>query len=154
MRIDIEHLSVRIGGAELVADATVRAASGQVVGLVGPNGSGKSTLLRCAYRALRPSAGAVLVDGDDLHALSPREGARRLAALPQESSSEFDFTVGEVVAMGRMPHQSATGRVSAADARACTEALATVGAGHLVDRGFLTLSGGEKQRVLIARALA
>lgn len=154
MRIDIEHLSVRIGGAELVADATVRAASGQVVGLVGPNGSGKSTLLRCAYRALRPSAGAVLVDGDDLHGLSPREGARRLAALPQESSSEFDFTVGEVVAMGRMPHQSATGRVSAADARACTEALATVGAGHLVDRGFLTLSGGEKQRVLIARALA
>ncbi|QKW50650.1 ABC transporter ATP-binding protein [Streptomyces buecherae] len=154
MRIDIEHLSVRIGGAELVADATVRAASGQVVGLVGPNGSGKSTLLRCAYRALRPSAGAVLVDGDDLHALSPREGARRLAALPQESSSEFDFTVGEVVAMGRMPHQSATGRVSAADARACAEALATVGAGHLVDRGFLTLSGGEKQRVLIARALA
>ncbi|MEU3960196.1 ABC transporter ATP-binding protein [Streptomyces buecherae] len=154
MRIDIEHLSVRIGGAELVADATVRAASGQVVGLVGPNGSGKSTLLRCAYRALRPSAGAVLVDGDDLHALSPREGARRLAALPQESSSEFDFTVGEVVAMGRMPHQSATGRVSAADARACTEALATVGAGHLIDRGFLTLSGGEKQRVLIARALA
>ncbi|MFF5720194.1 ABC transporter ATP-binding protein [Streptomyces buecherae] len=154
MRIDVEHLSVRIGGAELVADATVRAASGQVVGLVGPNGSGKSTLLRCAYRALRPSAGAVLVDGDDLHALSPREGARRLAALPQESSSEFDFTVGEVVAMGRMPHQSATGRVSAADARACAEALATVGAGHLVDRGFLTLSGGEKQRVLIARALA
>ncbi|WEV27033.1 ABC transporter ATP-binding protein [Streptomyces sp. 71268] len=154
MRIDVEHLSVRIGGAELVAEATVRAASGQVVGLVGPNGSGKSTLLRCAYRALRPSAGAVLVDGDDLHALSPREGARRLAALPQESSSEFDFTVGEVVAMGRMPHQSATGRVSAADARACTEALATVGAGHLVDRGFLTLSGGEKQRVLIARALA
>ncbi|MFE6775971.1 ATP-binding cassette domain-containing protein [Streptomyces sp. NPDC057702] len=154
MRIDIENVSVHIGSAQLVADATVRVASGQVVGLVGPNGSGKSTLLRCAYRALRPSAGAVLVDGDDLHALKPREGARRLAALPQESSSEFDFTVGEVVAMGRLPHQSATGRASEADARACAEALATVGAGHLTERGFLTLSGGEKQRVLIARALA
>ncbi|MFT2019452.1 ABC transporter ATP-binding protein [Streptomyces sp. 796.1] len=154
MRIDVEDLSVDIGGARLVADATVRAASGQVVGLIGPNGSGKSTLLRCAYRALRPSAGVVRVDGDDLHALKPREGARRLAALPQESSSEFDFTVGEVVAMGRTAHQSATGRASAEDARVCADALSRVGAGHLVDRGFLTLSGGEKQRVLIARALA
>ncbi|MER0245867.1 ABC transporter ATP-binding protein [Streptomyces sp. HSW2009] len=154
MRIDIEDVSVDIGGARLVADATVRAASGQVVGLIGPNGSGKSTLLRCAYRALRPNAGAVRVDGDDLHALKPREGARRLAALPQESSSEFDFTVGEVVAMGRTAHQSATGRASAEDARVCADALSRVGADHLVDRGFLTLSGGEKQRVLIARALA
>lgn len=154
MRIDIEDLCVDVAGVRLVADATVRAASGQVVGLIGPNGSGKSTLLRCAYRALRPSAGAVLVGGEDLHALKPREGARRLAALPQESSSEFDFTVGEVVAMGRTPHQGATGRASAADVRACTAALARVGADHLADRGFLTLSGGEKQRVLIARALA
>ncbi|MBB5934410.1 ABC transporter ATP-binding protein [Streptomyces zagrosensis] len=154
MRIDIENLSVDIAGARLVADATVRVGSGQVVGLVGPNGSGKSTLLRCAYRALRPSAGAVLLGGDDLHAMSPREGARRLAALPQESSSEFDFTVSEVVAMGRMPHQSATGRASDGDARACAAALARVSAGHLAGRGFLTLSGGEKQRVLIARALA
>ncbi|MFJ6015840.1 ABC transporter ATP-binding protein [Streptomyces sp. NPDC092952] len=154
MRIDIEALTVEIAGARLVADATLGAGTGQLVGLVGPNGSGKSTLLRCVYRALRPSAGTVRLDGEDLYAMSPRESARRLAALPQEAVSEFDFTVAEVVAMGRTPHQSSMGRATEADRTACAEALAGVGAAHLADRGFLTLSGGEKQRVLIARALA
>ncbi|MFI9235936.1 ABC transporter ATP-binding protein [Streptomyces sp. NPDC053079] len=154
MRVDIEGLAVDIAGTRLVEDIALRAGSGQFVGLVGPNGSGKSTLLRCAYRALRPAAGRVLLDGDDLHALGAREGARRLAALPQESASEFDFTVFEVVAMGRLPHQSAAGRATAADTEVCTSALERVGAAHLAGRGFLTLSGGEKQRVLIARALA
>ncbi|MFF8814083.1 ABC transporter ATP-binding protein [Streptomyces pactum] len=154
MRLDIEDLSVDIAGARLVEDVTLRAGSGRIVGLVGPNGSGKSTLLRCVYRALRPAAGTVRLDGDDLHALGARDGARRLAALPQESSGEFGFTAAEVVAMGRLPHQSAAGRTSAADREICAGALARVGAAHLADRTFLTLSGGEKQRVLIARALA
>ncbi|MFF2009440.1 ABC transporter ATP-binding protein [Streptomyces sp. NPDC058195] len=154
MRIDIEDLTVEIAGARLVSDATLGAGQGQLVGLVGPNGSGKSTLLRCVYRALRPSAGTVRLDGEDLYAMSPRESARRLAALPQEAASEFDFTVAEVVAMGRTPHQSSVGRATEADRTACARALAGVGAAHLADRGFLTLSGGEKQRVLIARALA
>ncbi|GHG64490.1 ABC transporter ATP-binding protein [Streptomyces griseocarneus] len=154
MRVDVEDLSVEIAGARLVEDITLRAGDGQVVGLVGPNGSGKSTLLRCVYRALRPAAGRVLLDGDDLHALTAREGARRLAALPQETAGEFGFTVDEVVAMGRLPHQSAAGRITATDRERCAAALRRVGADHLADRGFLTLSGGEKQRVLIARALA
>ncbi|MEU1308985.1 ABC transporter ATP-binding protein [Streptomyces cinnamoneus] len=154
MRVDVEGLSVEVAGARLVEDIGLRAGNGQVVGLVGPNGSGKSTLLRCVYRALRPAAGRVLLDGDDLHALGAREGARRLAALPQESSSEFDFTVAEVVAMGRLPHRGAAGRITAEDTGICAAALERVGAAHLAGRGFLTLSGGEKQRVLIARALA
>ncbi|GAA2262644.1 ABC transporter ATP-binding protein [Streptomyces amakusaensis] len=154
MRIDIDDLTVAVAGARLVEDINLRAGSGQLVGLVGPNGSGKSSLLRCVYRALRPAAGTVRLDGDDLHALSPREGARRLAALPQETVGEFDFTVAEVVAMGRLPHQRAAGRTSAEDRAQCRAALAGVGASHLADRSFLTLSGGEKQRVLIARALA
>lgn len=154
MRVDIEDLSVGAAGARLIEDITLRAGSGRFLGLVGPNGSGKSTLLRCAYRALRPAAGRVLLDGDDLHALTAREGARRLAALPQETSGEFAFTTAEVVAMGRLPHQSASGRATADDAEVCAAALARVGAAHLAERGFLTLSGGEKQRVLIARALA
>ncbi|WP_418955268.1 ABC transporter ATP-binding protein [Streptomyces tritici] len=155
MRIDIDDLSVEVAGARLVRDVTLHAAAGQVVGLVGPNGSGKSTLLRCVYRALRPAAGAVRLDGEDLHAMDPREGARRLAALPQDSSSEFDFSVAEVVAMGRLPHRrGAMGRAGADDAVICGRALERVGAAHLADRGFLTLSGGERQRVLIARALA
>ncbi|APU42624.1 MULTISPECIES: ABC transporter ATP-binding protein [unclassified Streptomyces] len=154
MRIDIDALTVEVAGARLVREVTLRADEGQVVGLVGPNGSGKSTLLRCVYRALRPSAGTVLLGGEDLHSLSAREGARRLAALPQEAVTEFDFTVAEVVAMGRLPHQRSMARATDEDRKACEAALARVGAGHLADRGFLTLSGGEKQRVLIARALA
>ncbi|MET9928265.1 MULTISPECIES: ABC transporter ATP-binding protein [unclassified Streptomyces] len=154
MRIDIDALTVEIAGARLVDAVTLEAPEGRFVGLVGPNGSGKSTLLRCVYRALRPSAGAVRVGGEDLHALSAREGARRLAALPQEAGAEFDFTVAEVVAMGRMPHQGPMARTTDEDRRRCVDALAGVGAAHLAERGFLTLSGGEKQRVLIARALA
>ncbi|MGX1760645.1 ABC transporter ATP-binding protein [Streptomyces lydicus] len=154
MRIEITDLSVEVAGRRLVHDITLRAGSGRMVGLVGPNGSGKSTLLRCVYRALRPAAGTVRLDGADLHAMDAREGARLLAALPQESGTEFDFTVAEVVAMGRLPHQRGAGRASAEDTARCAEALARVGADHLARRGFLGLSGGEKQRVLIARALA
>ncbi|KOG38288.1 ABC transporter ATP-binding protein [Streptomyces decoyicus] len=154
MRLDITGLSVEVAGNRLVHDITLRAGSGRLVGLVGPNGSGKSTLLRCVYRALRPAAGTVRLDGADLHAMDAREGARLLAALPQEASTEFDFTVAEVVAMGRLPHQRGAGRASAEDDARCARALARVGADQLAGRGFLSLSGGEKQRVLIARALA
>ncbi|OEJ94015.1 ABC transporter ATP-binding protein [Streptomyces thermolilacinus] len=154
MRVDVDAVTVEAAGARLVEEVTLRVDSGQVVGLVGPNGSGKSTLLRCVYRALRPSAGAIRLGGEDLHSLSAREGARRLAALPQEAVTEFDFTVAEVVAMGRLPHQRSVARTTDEDRKACEAALARVGADHLADRGFLTLSGGEKQRVLIARALA
>ncbi|MFJ5120357.1 ABC transporter ATP-binding protein [Kitasatospora sp. NPDC088548] len=151
--IAVDGLSVDIAGARLVHDITLDAAAGQVVGLVGPNGSGKSTLLRCVYRALRPAAGAVRLGGENLHALTPREAARRVAALPQEHSAEFDFTVAEVVGMGRLPHRSGFAGPTGGDDRRCAEALARVGADHLAGRGFLSLSGGEKQRVLIARAL-
>ncbi|WP_405660392.1 ABC transporter ATP-binding protein [Streptomyces sp. NBC_01166] len=154
MRVEIDALTVEIAGARLVEDVTLRAGSGQLVGLVGPNGSGKSTLLRCVYRALRPSAGSVRIGGEDLRTMTAREGARRLAALPQEVVAEFDFTVAETVAMGRLPHQGPMVRTTDEDRRTCEAALESVGAGHLADRGFLTLSGGEKQRVLIARALA
>lgn len=154
MDVDIDDLTVEFSGARVVEDISLRAGSGQFVGLVGPNGSGKSTVLRCVYRALRPTAGAVRLDGDDLLALSTRESARRLAALPQEAVAEFDFTVAEVVAMGRLPHQRSVARDTAEDRSICAAALEGVGAAHLAGRGFLTLSGGEKQRVLIARALA
>ncbi|MFJ9473031.1 ABC transporter ATP-binding protein [Streptomyces caniferus] len=154
MRLELTGVSVEVAGRRLVHDITLRAGSGRMVGLVGPNGSGKSTLLRCVYRALRPAAGSVRLDGTDLHAMDAREGARLLAALPQEAGTEFDFTVAEVVAMGRLPHQRGAGRASAEDTARCARALTRVGADHLSGRGFLGLSGGEKQRVLIARALA
>ncbi|NEA98074.1 ABC transporter ATP-binding protein [Streptomyces sp. SID13726] len=147
MRLDIEDVSV----AGILRDIRLTVRSGAFVGLVGPNGSGKSTLLRCVYRALRPTAGVIGLDGDDVHAMNPRAAARVLAALPQESSAEFDFTVAEVVAMGRLPHRD---RTAASDHEICAAALRRAGVDHLAGRGFLALSGGEKQRVLIARALA
>ncbi|AIA05177.1 ABC transporter ATP-binding protein [Streptomyces noursei] len=154
MRLDLTGVSVAVAGRRLVHDIDLTADSGRLIGLVGPNGSGKSTLLRCVYRALRPAAGAVRLDGTDLHALPAREAARLLAALPQEAGTDFDFTAAEVVAMGRLPHQRGSGRASAADREVCARALDRVGAAHLAERGFLALSGGEKQRVLLARALA
>ncbi|GLP63895.1 ABC transporter ATP-binding protein [Streptomyces sp. TUS-ST3] len=147
MRLDIDGVSVD----GIVHDIRLAVGSGAFVGLVGPNGSGKSTLLRCVYRALRPAAGTVRLDGEDAHAMDPRAAARVLAALPQESSAEFDFTVAEVVAMGRLPHR---GRTAAADEEICADAMDRTGVRHLADRGYLALSGGERQRVLIARALA
>ncbi|MCK1798190.1 ABC transporter ATP-binding protein [Streptomyces sp. XM4193] len=154
MRVGIDALTVERSGARLVHEVTMEARSGTVVGLVGPNGSGKSTLLRCVYRADRPSSGVVRLDGADLGSIPEKQGARLVAALPQESGSEFDFSVEEIVAMGRIPHQRSVARTSAEDERLCALALERVGAAALRRRSFLTLSGGEKQRVLIARALA
>ncbi|WP_327421273.1 ABC transporter ATP-binding protein [Streptomyces sp. NBC_01527] len=151
MRLEIEGVTVEAAGARIVDDIHLTVESGAFVGLVGPNGSGKSTLLRCVYRALRPAEGVVRLDGDDIHAMDSRAAARVLAVLPQESSAEFDFTVTEVVAMGRLPHR---GRTAVSDREICAEAMNRTGVTHLADRGFLALSGGEKQRVLIARALA
>lgn len=151
MRLDIEDVTIEAAGTRLVEHIDLTVGSGTFAGLVGPNGSGKSTLLRSVYRALRPAAGAVRLDGDDLHAMDPQAAARSLAALPQESSAEFDFTVAEVVGMGRLPHR---GRTAGADREICARAMDRTGVTHLAGRGFPGLSGGEKQRVLIARALA
>ncbi|MCX4743848.1 MULTISPECIES: ABC transporter ATP-binding protein [Streptomyces] len=151
MRLDLDGVTVEASGARIVDDIRLTVPDGRFVGLIGPNGSGKSTLLRCVYRALRPAAGTIRLAGDDLHALPPMAAARVLAALPQESAAEFDFTVAEVVAMGRLPHQ---GRTARSDDEICARAMAGTGVAHLAERGFLALSGGERQRVLIARALA
>ncbi|MBW4716603.1 heme ABC transporter ATP-binding protein [Saccharothrix obliqua] len=150
--MDVEVDGVVVDG--ILRGVEFAARKGEVHGIVGPNGSGKSTTLRCVYRALTPSGGAVRLDGRPLAAMSIRDTARQLAALTQDSQVEFDFTVAEVVAMGRLPHQSGFDRETARDREVCASALSRVDAAHLADRSFLSLSGGERQRVLIARALA
>ncbi|MEO6085130.1 MAG: heme ABC transporter ATP-binding protein [Umezawaea sp.] len=150
MELELDAISV----AGIVHEISLTAGTGEVVGVVGPNGSGKSTTLRCVYRALKPTTGAVLLDGRDLLSLPTKESARQLAALTQDSHVEFDFTVSEVVAMGRLPHQSAFDRDTDHDRELIADSLRRVDATHLAARSFLTLSGGERQRVLIARALA
>jgi iron complex transport system ATP-binding protein len=154
MRVHVEGVSVRIDGSTIVDGVDLVAETGQMIGLVGPNGSGKSTVLRTIYRTLRPGAGVVHLDDDDVWRLSARESAQRSAVVAQESSSDFDLSAAEVVAMGRSPHKRLLERETTADARIVADALARVEMAGLGHRLFSTLSGGEKQRVLVARALA
>lgn len=125
-----------------------------IVGILGPNGSGKTTLLRLLAGLIEPSSGRVLLGGRPLASLSRRQLAREIAVVPQETRLAFDFTVLEVVLMGRFPHLGAFQLEGDEDARLAHEALDDTGTTHLAGRLFPTLSGGEKQRVIIAGALA
>ena len=149
----LDALTVEVGDLALVRALSLTVGAGEVVGLVGPNGSGKSTALRCVYRALRPTGGTVWLDERDLGGLSLRESARSVAALTQESATELDFTVEEVVALGRTPHLRGNQALSARERALCGAAMRRLDVLHLAARGVLTLSGGERQRVLAARAL-
>ena len=153
MSLDVTGLSVDIGRRRIVDDVAISVPDGHFVGLLGPNGSGKSTILKAIYRVRRPARGRVLLDGSDLLALPPKVAARRVAVVAQETTVEFDFTVFEMVMIGRTPHKKAFERDDDADRAIAWEAIERVGCSHLVARSFNTLSGGEKQRVLIARAL-
>ncbi|WP_043635616.1 ABC transporter ATP-binding protein [Nonomuraea candida] len=149
MRLDVRGVSVHLDGRPIVHEADLLVDDGEFVCLVGPNGCGKSTLMRTIYRALRPASGLITVDGDDVHGLSWRESARRTAVVAQETPAELDFTVGEVVLMGRTPYE----RAAAEDEERCARALDRVGLAGAQERIYATLSGGEKQRALVARAL-
>ena len=154
MSLRIDRLSVDIAGRRIVSDISLAAGDGQFTALLGPNGSGKSTILKTVYRVHQPAAGRVLLDGADLLALPARDAARRVAVVAQESVSEFDFTVREIVMTGRIPHHQAFSRDTEADHAAVDQAMDRTGCAHLAYRSFNTLSGGEKQLALIARALA
>ncbi|GAA4056061.1 ABC transporter ATP-binding protein [Actinomadura miaoliensis] len=149
-----EAVSVVVGGRALVHEVSVDVAPGEVMGLVGPNGAGKSTLLRTFYRALRPTSGRVLLDGEDVWRTPGRRVARRLAAVPQDGGGDFELTAYEVVAMGRTPHKRPFAGDDATDRAIITASLDALGVAALADAPFDRLSGGERQRVLIARALA
>jgi iron complex transport system ATP-binding protein len=138
----------------VLQDIYLRLPRGSLTGLIGPNGSGKSSLLRCIYRALRPTAGRIDLDEADIWKMPTRRVARQVAAVLQEFPPGFGLLVDEVVAMGRTPHKGFLDQNDAEDTAVIGAALEQAGATDLRDREFETLSGGEKQRVLIARALA
>ena len=153
MNVEFKNVSVDMGSTRVVHDVSFPAPSGSVIGILGPNGCGKSTLLRTLYRVNKPSAGCVLLDGEDVRRLSSRQMALRVAVMAQESSQDFPMTAREVVMLGRAPHQHGFGADSPQDHHLVHQALLDVGASSLTDRYFAGLSGGEKQRVLLARAL-
>jgi iron complex transport system ATP-binding protein len=142
-------------GAPLVLDGvSMRVERGTSVALLGPNGAGKTTLLKLLAGMLQPRSGQVTLDGRPVSGLTRREIARRLAVVPQETRTPFDFTVIEMVLMGRYPHLGAFELEGLRDLAIAREALAATGTAAFEARAFSTLSGGEKQRVVIAGALA
>jgi iron complex transport system ATP-binding protein len=142
------------GGALVVDGVTVTMAPGETLGLLGPNGSGKSSLLHLLNGVVRPTAGVVTLDGDDLSTLRRKEVARAVAVVSQHADTDLDITVGDVVRLGRIPHRTTFGGNPAADEAAVTAALEHTGLTSKANRLWHRLSGGERQRVQIARALA
>jgi len=152
--LQAEGVSFAYGTRPVVAGMSLSLAPGELVGVIGPNGSGKTTLVRLLSGVLAPAAGTIRLGGRPLAAYRRRELARRLAVVPQDPVLEFPFTALEVVLMGRAPHLSALGFPGAADVALARAAMARLDVAGLEDRPLDRVSGGERQRVLLARALA
>ena len=153
MLLDVRDLRGGYGGGDVVRGVTFQAAAGETVLLAGPNGCGKTTLLRLLLGHLRSSGGSVRVNGRELGSLSPRTLAGLIAYIPQQHAPIFSYTALETVLMGRASHFSAFEAPRAVDREAALEALERLGVGPLANRSCLSLSGGQRQMVLIARAV-
>jgi len=138
----------------VLQDINLSIGAGERVGLLGPNGSGKTTLIKLASGVLKPNQGEIRLDGASLSQLSRKSIARRIAMVPQQFHVSFAFTATEVVMLGRIPFLKAFAEESEADKRLVTSALELVGVGELAQRRFNELSGGERQKVILAMALA
>jgi iron complex transport system ATP-binding protein len=154
LRADRVSFAYRTSAPLVVDDVSLAIAPGDLVGILGPNGSGKTTLLKMLSGTLTPSAGDVQFERRPLSRWSRRELARRIALVPQETHAPFDFTVLDIVLMGRFPHLGTFALEGPADLAIARRALASTGTSAFEARPFATLSGGEKQRVVIASALA
>ncbi|WP_439863342.1 ABC transporter ATP-binding protein [Pseudomonas antarctica] len=137
-----------------LCDASLQVGAGEFVGLIGPNGSGKTSLLRCAYRFTKPDQGDVSLAHQNVWKQSSKWCAQRIAVVLQEFPDAFGLRVDEVVAMGRTPHKGLFDSDTPHDRQLIRQALQSVGMQVFEDHAFATLSGGEKQRVILARALA
>ncbi len=153
-RLCAERLSLGYDGRTVVDDLTLAIPDGQVTVIVGANACGKSTLLRGLARLMRPTGGAALLDGRDVHRLPTRDVARAMGLLPQTPVVPSGVTVVDLVGRGRTPHRGTFSRWTADDDAAVAEALALTGTTELADRPVDELSGGQRQRVWLAMALA
>ena len=153
MKLKIEGLEYKIGKQKILKGIDLEIPKGKFVGIIGPNGSGKSTLLKNIYRVYKPNKGKIYIDSKEINEMKSKEVAKELAILAQESSTQFDFTVEDVVKMGRYPYKSMFEDYSKEDIKLVDEMIKRVGLEKYKDRNFNTLSGGEKQRAFIARAL-
>lgn len=154
MLLNILGVTCGYGASYVLKDASLQVKSGDFVGIVGPNGSGKSTLLRTISRVLQPLHGKVLLEDEDIYSMSSRKVAKKMAVVTQEQGLDFPFSVRDVVMMGRIPHLKRFEREGLKDQAVVEKAMELTDISLLADRQVNELSGGEKQRVLIARALA
>ena len=155
MRLNVEGLTYSYGAhTDAIKDVSLHVKKGEFVGLIGPNGSGKSTVLKNIYRGLTPDKGNITLDGEDLQKMSYRKSALKMAVVGQENDVPFDFLVEEIVAMGRSPHKKMFDVDNVNDKKIVHHALEHLGMENMAKRNYLHLSGGEKQRVIIARAVA
>jgi iron complex transport system ATP-binding protein len=153
--LQLDHVTVGYRpGTPVLQQVSLSVAAGAFAALIGPNGSGKSTFLRVAAGVMAPWSGTVTLAGQDLNECSRRDLARRVAVVPQAAVSDFEFSVEETVAMGRHPHLKRFQGMGDEDRLAITQALELTSTTDLASRSIRELSGGEHQRVIIARALA
>jgi iron complex transport system ATP-binding protein len=153
-RLKINNLNFSYTDKTTIEDINISVQRGEFIGLIGPNGCGKSTALKNVYRALAPDSGEIMLDGKNLSTMRSREAALKIAVVGQENDVPFDFMVEEIVAMGRSPHKKLFEPDTSEDARIVHHALEHLGMENMAKRSYKHLSGGEKQRVLIARAIA
>ncbi len=154
VRLQVTELRCSYGEKKAADSVSLHVDKGEFVGLIGPNGSGKSTVLKSIYRGLMPDSGSITLDGEDLLSMPYRRSALKLAVVGQENEVPFDFTVEEMVAMGRAPHKRLFDTDTAHDKYMVHHALEHLGMENMAKRSYQELSGGEKQRVLLARAIA
>ena len=152
--IEVRHVDVELGGKPVLEDVSLCAKAGELIGLIGPNGAGKTTLLRVIAGLLEPQSGSVELEGEDVGALSSRGLARKLALLPQDHVVNWAICVEDLVALGRLPYRGFGAAPAESDHAAIADALETMDLAGISQRPVTELSGGERARTLIARALA
>lgn len=154
MKLTIEHLNLSIKQRTLLEDISLKTKDGQFVGLIGANGSGKSTLLKTIYKTLKPDSGEIYLDELNILHSSEKKVAQNLSVVSQFNELSFDLTVKQMVMLGRTPHKRLLEQENKQDLQIVEHALKTTNLLDYQDRSFLSLSGGEKQRVILARAIA
>lgn len=154
MNLETKDLKVLLNKNEILKGIDIELGNKEFIGVIGPNGSGKSTLLKCLYRNLSPSSGSIYIDNIEIGKISTRESAKKIGVLAQHNNQSFDFTVLDMVLMGRSPYKKLMDRDTKEDYDIVYEAIDKVNIRHLANRSFNSLSGGEQQRVILARALA
>lgn len=150
----VENLDYYIDTAQILSQVSLSVSKNEFVGLIGPNGSGKSTILKNIYRQYSPSAGIIYLNGQNVFKMKSKEVAQQMAVVAQENQPDFDFSVREMVMMGRYSRKKMFEQDDQADREIAEKALAMVGMQGTEERSFLSLSGGEKQRIYLAMAFA